>query len=59
MNKRWQVECFECKKKMSFDDEKDISHAGWNVLAWLVPSGEPLCTCKDCEYNTQPTKKKN
>lgn len=54
MTARWSVECNVCKKKKSFEDEKDISNAKWTILAWIVPSGEPLCVCDACEYNTQP-----
>ena len=46
-----QIECFECGKKETFGDAKDILYAKWKVISWKVPSGEPCCVCNECEYN--------
>lgn len=56
MNKHWSVECSECGEKNTFNDVHDIRQAHWKVLAWLVPSGEPLIMCNGCEYG-KPKKK--
>jgi hypothetical protein len=50
MAKRWSVECSECGTKNTFNDAQDIKYAHWKVLAWIVPSGDPLVVCNECEY---------
>jgi hypothetical protein len=34
---------------MSFEDEHAIRQAKWRVIAWKIPSGDPLCRCDECE----------
>jgi len=57
-NVRWTVICSECGKKESFGDAKDITFAHWQILAWNVKSGEPLCCCQNCDYNSSVNDKK-
>jgi len=58
MKAQWDLECNVCKKKKSFEDSKDISNSKWTILAWIVPSGDPLVMCGECEYSTQPKQRK-
>ena len=55
---KWVVTCDECGKKTTFADAKDIAQSHWTVLAWKVPSGEPMCVCDECEYGKPKKKKK-
>lgn len=43
-----KVQCSECKKSEKFDDARDIYYAKWLIIAWLLPSGDPLTICVDC-----------
>ena len=54
---RWNVVCDECGKKSTFADAKDVAQSHWTILAWKVPSGEPMCVCDECDYG-KPKKKK-
>lgn len=50
--KKWHIKCCICDKEESFDDTHDISHAKWSIIAWVVQTGEPYCTCNKCDYIT-------
>ena len=54
----WECECVMCGTKMTFSDTRDINQAHWTILAWELPSGEPVCVCSECEYG-KPKKKTN
>lgn len=65
MAKSKKVECIVCNKSESFADNKDITYNKWNILAWDVGTGEPICVCTKCDYppenkeeeNVKPSKK--
>lgn len=50
MTKRLKIKCVECNKSELFEDEVDIRHAKWKILAWNVATGDPVCLCDKCEY---------
>lgn len=58
MVNRWKILCVVCGKKDSFEDEKAVTSAHWQILSWNVGTGEPICICDVCEYNPLPKKKK-
>ena len=53
------AKCVMCGKEFTYMDHHDLRTAHWKVLAWIVPTGEPRCVCKDCEYGKPKAKKKD
>ena len=53
-----KVQCVECGKKESFVDSKDITHARWQIVAWIVESCEPRVVCNECDFGKPKKKKK-
>lgn len=50
MTKRFKCKCVVCNKSEMFEDEVDIRHSKWKILAWNVATGEPICLCSECEW---------
>ena len=52
-----KAECTDCKKSETFDDVKAIYYAKWKILAWSLPSGDPLVICFNCVISKSKPKK--
>ncbi len=60
-NKRWSVKCDLCEEKTTFEDSTDLRFNKWVIVAWIVPSGEPMAICPKCaskDTEDKPKKKK-
>lgn len=49
MATKWKLKCIYCNIEETFGDEKDVSMAKWEIIAWNVSTGLPIVICKNCK----------
>lgn len=48
MAHKYTLECVDCGTKTFANDTHDIRQLHWEIIAWIVPSGDPRCRCPAC-----------